>query len=179
MFFEERLAEKWKIGKELIHGLIYLYYRVASDFCSFTLDLKVFFFNYDKFKVINHHGDFWTNNMMFRYDERNQPVQSIMVRKISMFIVSSLEIWNWQNVLVGWFSSVLLLFTRHGPCLYFFTTSLTEDVYNNKLDYLSRNSDKGDGSTWMQNQSTFNEWNASNVEKICHLWIINNYSIVN
>lgn len=32
----------------------------------------------DDFNVITH-GDFWVNNMLFRYDASNQPIEHIMV----------------------------------------------------------------------------------------------------
>ena len=34
--------------------------------------------NDDEFNVINH-GDSWTNNMMYRYDENSKPVQHVFV----------------------------------------------------------------------------------------------------
>lgn len=33
-----------------------------------------------EFRVINH-GDCWVNNMMFRYDEYNMPIQQIFVSR--------------------------------------------------------------------------------------------------
>ncbi|XP_046431339.1 uncharacterized protein LOC124185053 [Neodiprion fabricii] len=71
-------------------------------------------FEQDDFNVLNH-GDFWVNNMMFRYDERKKPVDAIFV--------------DFQ-------------LSKHGSpaidLLYFFGTSPSDDVRIHHRDLLLR-----------------------------------------
>ncbi|XP_076279375.1 uncharacterized protein LOC143208663 [Lasioglossum baleicum] len=66
----------------------------------------------DEFGVINH-GDFWVNNMLFKYDENSKPIDHIFV--------------DFQ----------LCIYTTPAIDLqYFLNTSLSEDVYENHMNDL-------------------------------------------
>lgn len=66
----------------------------------------------DEFCVINH-GDFWVNNMLFKYDENSKPIQHIFVDfQVSIYTTPAVDL------------------------QYFLNTSLSEDVYLNHMDAL-------------------------------------------
>lgn len=66
----------------------------------------------DEFCVINH-GDFWVNNMMFKYDANSKPIQHIFVDfQVAIYTTPAVDL------------------------QYFLHTSLSEDVYMNHKDAL-------------------------------------------
>ncbi|KAF7414808.1 hypothetical protein HZH68_003297 [Vespula germanica] len=66
----------------------------------------------DEFNVINH-GDFWVNNMMFRYNEEGKPIDHIFV--------------DFQMCTYG---------SPANDLQYFLSTSVDNDVYENNKDML-------------------------------------------
>lgn len=66
----------------------------------------------DQFNVINH-GDFWVNNMMFRYNEEGKPIGHISVDfQMCVYTTPALDL------------------------LYFFNTSANEEVFEHSMDRL-------------------------------------------
>nr|XP_033331995.1 uncharacterized protein LOC117223692 [Megalopta genalis]XP_033331996.1 uncharacterized protein LOC117223692 [Megalopta genalis]XP_033331997.1 uncharacterized protein LOC117223692 [Megalopta genalis] len=66
----------------------------------------------DEFAVINH-GDFWVNNMLFKYDQNSKPIQHIFVDfQVSIYTTPAVDL------------------------QYFLNTSLSDDVYLNHMDAL-------------------------------------------
>ncbi|XP_076625442.1 uncharacterized protein LOC143343926 [Colletes latitarsis] len=77
-----------------------------------TLGLKTTEQHYDELNVINH-GDAWANNMLFRYDNNSQLIEHIFVDfQMSLYCSPAIDL--------------------H----YFLSTSLSVDVYDNKIDVL-------------------------------------------
>lgn len=62
VIFIHRYAEK--LAKLIDH-----IYEIGAEACKLSED---------EFNVINH-GDFWVNNMLFKYDNDDKPIQHIFV----------------------------------------------------------------------------------------------------
>lgn len=62
------------------HHIHHRYQNKVKKFAEVVYDrgLAALQRNDDEFNVINH-GDSWTNNMMYRYDENSKPIQHVFV----------------------------------------------------------------------------------------------------
>lgn len=89
----------------------------------------------DDFNVLNH-GDFWVNNMLFRYDERRKPIEHTFV---SIFLT---RLWYTFKIIMPFELQVDFQASHYGSpavdILYFFGTSLSEHVAVNCRELLLR-----------------------------------------
>lgn len=63
----------------------------------------------DKFLVLNH-GDLWINNMFFAFNDREEPVDALLVSVLQIY---SFRLFNRLNLFLGRLSRVLLGVTRN------------------------------------------------------------------
>jgi len=96
----------WPEGKKYSEKIAKLsdhIYQIGIDACKFSED---------DFNVINH-GDFWVNNMLFKYDNNDKPIEHICVDfQLCVYTSPAVDL------------------------LYFLSTSPSPDVIENKRDVL-------------------------------------------
>lgn len=85
------VSEKWSDFREISDKLKSIEDKV------FDKTIETTALNEDQFNVITH-GDYWINNLLFKYDEKGQPINLRMVN-YSVFKVFPLNLFDFTNLI--------------------------------------------------------------------------------